>query len=408
MRELVFAAAIAIVGGSFGCSSSDTGPAAIPTFFPPPGTYTTSQSVTLSCMTPGATIYYTTDGSGPTRSSPVYVAPIVVSSTRTIKAIATADGFTSSDVATGVYTIAPPAQTATPTFAPPPGTYDSPQSVTISCTTPGATILYTTDGSLPDIYSSVYSGPLTVSSTTTIRAFAWPSSGTDASHVATATYTIAQSGACTAGTTQVCFTGPSWARGVGACHDGLQTCAGGQWSACVGEQLPLAETCNSVDDDCDGLRDDGPFGVRDGNPPCAGALVANAPLAGDTGAQSTVRWGYGEQWFSQTFTETHGAARDLTGTIALYSPFGCDFDLYVHCDACGASLVGSSAVRYGTDAVYVRASDDETADDTFTVMIEVRYVTCAPGMNPGEEVCGDWTLNIYGNTEAPAGALLCN
>jgi len=43
---------------------------------------------------------------------------------------------------------------------------------------------------------------------------------------------------------------------VGACAFGTQTCAGGQWGACVGETGPATEVCNSVDDDCNGNVDD--------------------------------------------------------------------------------------------------------------------------------------------------------
>jgi hypothetical protein len=79
--------------------------AATPTFSPAPGNYTSAQSVTLSDTTTGATIYYTTDGSTPTTSSPKYTAPISVNTTTTIKAIAAASGFNNSALATGVYTI---------------------------------------------------------------------------------------------------------------------------------------------------------------------------------------------------------------------------------------------------------------------------------------------------------------
>jgi len=68
------------------------------------------------------------------------------------------------------------ANTATPTFDPPPGTYNTQQSVTLSDTTANATIYYTTDGSIPTIPPSgntqTYSGPITVSTTTTINAIA--------------------------------------------------------------------------------------------------------------------------------------------------------------------------------------------------------------------------------------------
>ena len=159
-----------------------------PTFSPAAGTYTSAQSVTISCTTSGATIYYTTDGSTPTTSSSVYSSAIPVSSTTTIKAMAVKSGMTNSEVATATYTINLP-QVATPTFSPAAGTYTSAQSVTISSTTSGATIYYTTDGSTPTTSSSVYSSAISVSSTTTIKAMAVKSGYTN-SEVATATYTI--------------------------------------------------------------------------------------------------------------------------------------------------------------------------------------------------------------------------
>lgn len=54
---------------------------------------------------------------------------------------------------------------ATPTFSPGGGTYSSAQTVTISDTTSGATIYYTTDGSTPTTSSSHYTTAITVSST---------------------------------------------------------------------------------------------------------------------------------------------------------------------------------------------------------------------------------------------------
>jgi hypothetical protein len=80
-------------------------PAATPTFSPVAGTYSSSQTVTISDSTPSATIYYTTNGATPSTSSPVYTTPISVTATTTVKAIATAPGFTQSAVATAVYTI---------------------------------------------------------------------------------------------------------------------------------------------------------------------------------------------------------------------------------------------------------------------------------------------------------------
>lgn len=78
---------------------------------------------------------------------------------------------------------------ASPTFDPPGGTYPSARSVTLSSATAGATIRYTVDGSTPTASSTVYTGPITVSATSTISAIALKS-GSANSPVASASYTI--------------------------------------------------------------------------------------------------------------------------------------------------------------------------------------------------------------------------
>ncbi len=165
-----------------------------PTFSPAAGTYTAAQTVTISSTTSGATIRYTTDGTTPTATTGTTLSnggTVSISESCTLKAVAVLSG-TASSVTSGTYTINIP-QVATPTFSPAAGTYTAAQSVTISCSTSGATIYYTTDGTTPTTSSSVYSSAIAVSSSMTIKAIAVKSGMTN-SEVASAAYTINESG----------------------------------------------------------------------------------------------------------------------------------------------------------------------------------------------------------------------
>lgn len=84
---------------------------AAPVFAPPPGTYPSPLTITITTATAGATIYYTTDGSSPSRQkSPVYRGPIQLTATgkTTLKAFAYKKGLKSSAVTSGVYTVSGP------------------------------------------------------------------------------------------------------------------------------------------------------------------------------------------------------------------------------------------------------------------------------------------------------------
>jgi hypothetical protein len=86
-----------------------TGQVSAPTFSPPGGTFRSLSLVGLDTASPGATIYYTTGSAVPTTSSTKYTAPIAVSATTTINAIAVESGDTQSPVATATFKILPPA-----------------------------------------------------------------------------------------------------------------------------------------------------------------------------------------------------------------------------------------------------------------------------------------------------------
>jgi photosystem II stability/assembly factor-like uncharacterized protein len=116
-----------------------TGPSVTPsgTVFIPlpnynPGKVNSGTRITLSTSTPGAKIYYTTDGSTPDTSTP-YMSAIPVTGSVTIKAFAVKEGMKDSAILTASYTIITdtPTSTDTPTgspaYTPPPsGTADMP------------------------------------------------------------------------------------------------------------------------------------------------------------------------------------------------------------------------------------------------------------------------------------------
>ena len=90
-----------------------------PTYSIAGGTFTTAQTVSLNDAAAAATIYYTADGSTPTTSSSVYSAPVSITATTTLHAIALAPGETLSPLTSAAYVI----QSVTP---PPPTTISFP------------------------------------------------------------------------------------------------------------------------------------------------------------------------------------------------------------------------------------------------------------------------------------------
>lgn len=111
MKKRFFMIVIALLNVliSLSCSKKTTEPevkkVATPSFTPPGGRYTSSQTVTMQSTTLGVTIVYTTDGTEPNSSSQVYSNPINVNRSTTIKAKALRDGLYDSATASATYTI---------------------------------------------------------------------------------------------------------------------------------------------------------------------------------------------------------------------------------------------------------------------------------------------------------------
>jgi hypothetical protein len=83
-----------------------------------------------------------------------------------------------------------PQTTAPPVFSPAPGKiFNNAQSVALADATPGATIYYTVDSSIPTLNSPVYSSPIEITGPTTVNAFA-TAPGSAASNSVSAFYTV--------------------------------------------------------------------------------------------------------------------------------------------------------------------------------------------------------------------------
>jgi hypothetical protein len=87
----------------------------LPSLSPAAGTYPAPQPVVIADSSPGATIYYTLDGSPPTRRSTVYTQPLTgLRSGAVVRAMAVAPGFERSSDITGVYLWAPESAQSSP------------------------------------------------------------------------------------------------------------------------------------------------------------------------------------------------------------------------------------------------------------------------------------------------------
>jgi hypothetical protein len=175
--------------------SSGGSTAGTPSCSPLGSTYNATQSVSCSvtggapvmCFTTNGTTPATNGGSGCTTGT-LYSGAISITATgTTLEVIAGGTGFVDGTVDSQTYTLT----VAAPSFNPVAGTYFGAQSVTISTSTSGATITYTTDGStpVPGSHGTVYAFPVLVSTSQTLQAVG-SLSGFNNSSAGSAAYTI--------------------------------------------------------------------------------------------------------------------------------------------------------------------------------------------------------------------------
>ena len=183
-----------------------------PSMTPATGPFSDSVVVTVQCATASATIYYTTNNSDPTTSSPVYTGAFTLTETATVKAFAALSGWVSSATSTATFTKNGLPLVDTPTITPNGGSHVGQVEVSLGCTTDGASIYYTTNGTLPSTSSTLYEDPFTLFASATVKAIAAKSGMADSLTasanltVATATPLISPAGGAFSGSVSVALT----------------------------------------------------------------------------------------------------------------------------------------------------------------------------------------------------------
>ncbi len=171
---------------------------------PKGGTYTAAQNIILTCVdandqaTGGSgcvSIYYTTDGTTPTKASTLYTSAFSLDNNTDLKFIAYDGAGNASPVMEEQYTIDafPPVTTPTPPPLVSPASYTVPQLVTLTCDDKGgfgcAGTYYTTDGSTPTTASTLYTQPILIDHNTSLNYFSVDKAG-HAEVVTSAVYII--------------------------------------------------------------------------------------------------------------------------------------------------------------------------------------------------------------------------
>lgn len=174
--------------------------------------------------------------------------------------------------------------------------------------------------------------------------------------------------ACFDGTIQMCGTD------VGECSSGTRVCTLGAWSTCVGSTGPAIETCNTLDDDCDGVVDEG----------CPAQIAVQFPWNGyNTGSAHT--------------SATTVTNKPLRPTFRWYAASATSYRLQVD-DSCDAVLFATCAFPSPeVDSTAASTQRTLSADLAVSLVTPVgqRYYWRVQGCNG--TLCGPWSAVHYLN-----------
>ena len=405
--------------------------------------------VTLSCVTEGAEIRYTLDGSEPTESSRLYTGPFMIDDTTTVKAKAFKEDWFESETATATFTRewytvdAPVIEPSGAEFA------NISQTVSLSCATDGATILYTTDGSDPKVNGREYTKPFTIYKSCTVRAIAGKHDWKDSAET-TATFTRSESlseAANLYGYTMETDSAAPWTVDAAVSHDGVSSvrsgAIGNNGTTYLMASVKKAGTvsfwwkaqCEEPDEEDgeDGYYDYGVFLVDD---------AVKARIAGNdtgwrfvsvevpTGGKHVLRWEYRKDgatsyapdcvWVDQVqWSPADGSGYTLTSPepvpyswLSQYGLGVASGDFEAAANAASGKTQGGAATSVWEE--FVAGTDPTNALSVFTAMIEMQgdtpVVTWEPDLNTNGvirtyKVYGSETLDGGGEWQYPTNSL---
>jgi hypothetical protein len=215
---------------------------------------------------------------------------------------------------------------------------------------------------------------------------------------------------CVNGAVASCWSGPAGVVFQSAqypnsvCVQGKATCQNGVYGTCMGESLPKSETCNGIDDDCDGLVDDGvppsaPCSVgvgecqRNGQIPCSGGVFQGCNV--DPGAPSgyhASKGTYGTCDWNCDGTVTIGG---LSGSALSAAGDGCPLNSSFATSACPKSAPAIECdVEYGATAYCGTTTDAVSKVGTSVERLLCAYTT-GVGCLPSQ-----WTAKTPADTVA--------
>jgi len=199
---------------------------------------------------------------------------------------------------------------------------------------------------------------------------------------------------------QPCYDGDPATRNVGECTDGTRICSGGEWGTCIGQVTPTTETCNGLDEDCDG-------DVDDGNPGGGGACVTGLLGVCAAGTDNCVGGGITcVQNVSSSPEVCNGLDDDCDGTPDEGNPGG-----GASCDGADTDLCEEGTTSCSGGAL---VCSDNTSDDLD--LCDGTNEDCDDASADGSEdpqngvACdgADSDLCPEGNYSCSGGALVCS